>query len=93
MSNGMNVGKSNFGSFFKNWGADPAPTTPPAPAPPPGPQAAPAAALQPDPVAEIVSVAPPAAVTCARGHAGRASGKPGVAWGIMRPSIGSAYSG
>ena len=46
MSNGMNVGKSSFGSFFKNWGSDPAPT--------PGPQAAPTAAVQPDPVAEIV---------------------------------------
>ena len=56
MSNGMNVGKSNFGSFFKNWGgtatADPAPAIPPTPAPPPASQAAP----------ETVPVALPAAV-------------------------------
>ncbi|MBB5234227.1 hypothetical protein [Deinococcus budaensis] len=54
MSNGMNVGKSSFGSFFKNWGSDPAPT--------PGPQAAPTAAVQPDPVPSPVQE-PPVAPT------------------------------
>ncbi|EYB66383.1 hypothetical protein DEIPH_ctg139orf0109 [Deinococcus phoenicis] len=55
MSNGMNVGKSSFGSFFKNWGSDPAPT--------PGPQAAPTAAVQPDPVPSPVQEPPVAPTT------------------------------
>lgn len=66
MSNGMNVGKSNFGSLFKNWGgtatADPASAIPPTPAPPPAPQATPEATVQPDPAPETVPVALPTAV-------------------------------
>ncbi|GAA5512505.1 hypothetical protein Dcar01_01219 [Deinococcus carri] len=59
MTDGMNVGKSNFGAFFKNWGgaeaAEPAPTTPPAPAPQvPAPQPVPVAPVQPGRAAPVV---------------------------------------
>ncbi|MBI0446869.1 PEGA domain-containing protein [Deinococcus sp. DB0503] len=55
MTDGMNVGKSNFGAFFKNWGgagtAGPAPATPPEV---PAPQPVPVAPVQPGPAAPVV---------------------------------------